>query len=182
MRLNPRGFEVLGATRGDAARSFWAAFVLLPLFVLYTGLEALERGPGLNLGLFGAVKIEHYVLGWVLYPVIMDFVSRLLDRRDAYYRWLTAYNWVQVPIMAAFLPLVLLAALGLAPADALTLLNGIVFLAMSIVLGFVARHGLFLPLSSTIGVVVLDLVVGEAVHGILAPLIDAMPSAVPGGA
>ncbi|CCG07470.1 hypothetical protein [Pararhodospirillum photometricum] len=171
LRLDIRAFALLGETPADAARSFWAAVVLAPLYLLYMLLEFQGGAGGSPFGPYGLLKLLHYVLGWALYPVMMEILCRLLDRRALFYRWLAAYNWLQVPVMLAFLPLTGLAAFGLAPLPVVAFLNSLVFLVMTFYLGVVARGGLRVPMITVVGVVFLDLIVGEALHEAFLPLL-----------
>lgn len=166
LRLDPRGIAAFDGSAADATRSFLAAVVLLPVFLLYLVFERVQgsadpQAPAL---VFLSVKLLQYVTSWTLFPVVMEVISRLLDRRIFYFRWLAAYNWVQVPIMMAFLPIAILAGLGLIQAEGLALFNSLTFMALAFYLGFLARHGLQLPVLSAIGVVFLDLILGEVLH------------------
>lgn len=175
LRLDPRGVAVFDGGAGDARRSFLAALVLLPAFVVYMIMDRIHDGPGPQapVGLFVTVKLLQYVVSWTLFPVVMEGLAGLLNRKTHYFRWLAAYNWIQVPIMLAFLPVALMAGAGLLNAEGLALFNSLTFLVLAFYLGFLARHALHLPVLSAIGVVFLDLILGEAIHtaslGLLLP-------------
>ncbi|ABC24275.1 hypothetical protein [Rhodospirillum rubrum] len=169
LRFDPQGLKAFDGSPQDALRSFWAALYLLPLFGFFVIADRLgetdEALADIGLGTLLLVRTLHYVIGWCLFPVVMDGVSRLLGRHDRLYGWLAAYNWMQVPIMIAFVPMALLTLSGGDPRAAL-FLNVIAFLAMVLYLGFIARHGLDLPLSSAIGLVLLDLILSEVLHAL----------------
>ncbi|MCF8482802.1 MAG: hypothetical protein K9H25_20455 [Rhodospirillum sp.] len=173
LRLNPLGFKEFENTPGEALRSFQAALWLAPVFVLYAAMDRFTgdeaSGP---LGAFAVLKAAHYVIGWTLFPVVMEGISRLLGRRQVYFRWLAAYNWLQVPIMLAYLPVAVASLLGAGgPGGPVAFLDLALFLGMATYLGFLARHGLGLPLSSAVAVVVLDLILTQVaaavVHSVL---------------
>jgi hypothetical protein len=161
--LNPLGFKEFENTPEEALRSFKAALFLAPVFVIYATMDRFggEEVSG-SLAAFAFLKAAHYVIGWTLFPVVMEGISHLLGRRQVYFRWLAAYNWIQVPIMLAYLPVAVASLLGAGgPGGPVAFLDLALFLGMATYLGFLARHGLGLPLSSAVAVVVLDLILTQ---------------------
>jgi hypothetical protein len=158
LRLDPMGFKAFENTADEARRSFRAALYMAPLFVIFLAVDHATDEGRAPLSAFLILKTAHYVIGWTLFPVVMDVVSRLLARRQVYFRWLAAYNWMQVPVLMASLPVALLSQV----AD-LGVIEMALFLAMATYLGFLARHGLGLTLSTAVAVVVLDLLLTQSV-------------------
>ncbi|WP_413207249.1 hypothetical protein [Rhodospirillum sp. A1_3_36] len=175
LRLNPLGFKEFENTPREALRSFGAALFLAPVFVLYATMDRLsgDEASG-SLLAFAFLKLAHYIIGWTLFPVVMEGVSHLLGRRQVYFRWLAAYNWLQVPFMLAYLPVAVASLLGAGgPGGPVAFLDLALFLGMAIYLGFLARHGLGLTLSSAVAVVILDLILTQASAAIIHSLLMA---------
>ncbi len=100
----------LGLARGDVSameqfdftfdgfwKSFFAAVLVLPLYfiVLY---DHYAQEPE-NLGVARIVFVEgiSYVLGWLLFPILAIFITRLLDRSSSYVPLIVVSNWGSVP-------------------------------------------------------------------------------------
>lgn len=126
--------------RIETVRSFWAALVYLPLFIIATVLFANDMRsdtPALRLFL---IETIFYAIGWVAWPLAVHSLTQLFQVGSDYRRYISAYNWSAGPI------LLLYCALGIA--DLLFLFSAEVFLLFSIVvlLWSLIYHGFFLRL------------------------------------
>lgn len=136
-RLDRNGMTFLDGSPGGAIRSFSAAILVLPAFVI---LELLQYGAVLgeiNLVRWVILEALFYVIAWTAYPVALHVMAEVLDRSHRYCAALTAYNWSSVIQVAVFLPVAVAGALGLLPAPLVATLTLIVFAALMIYLGFV---------------------------------------------
>lgn len=70
-------------------RSFVAAVVAAPNYVLL----ALYDAPGETDGRFIAVKTISYVIGWVIFPLVMLAYTEAAGCADRYFRFIAAWNW-----------------------------------------------------------------------------------------
>ena len=141
-RLDARGLDQFNNTAEGFWRSFYAMLVAAPFYVILVTLRLsnLETTNG-PIQIF-LIEVIAYVIGWFAYPFVMFYVVELLDRRERYYRYVAAYNWATV-LLIALLTLISAVVDGLnvslPPAAFLS------FIIMLLVLGywwFIARVGL----------------------------------------
>ena len=135
--LDRNGMTFLDGSRIGAIRSFSAAVLLLPAFII---LELLQYRAVLGqIDLFRWVILEtlFYVIAWTAYPVVLHMMAQVLDRSHRYCAALTAYNWSSVIQVAVFLPIAAAGALGLLPTALVATLTLIVFVALMVYLGFI---------------------------------------------
>ena len=99
-RFDASGLDQFGNTAEEFWRSFYAMLIAAPLYVILVALRLsnLETTNGpIHIFLVEAIA---YVIGWFAYPFIMLYVVELLDRRERYYRYVAAYNWATVLLIA----------------------------------------------------------------------------------
>ncbi len=119
--LDPSGMGRFDASIGGFWRSFFAAVLVAPLYIL-RGLidplaaeaEASGIGPALT-------AVLTYVLVWVAFPITMIFIARFLDLRQAYVGFIVALNWARVLQAVLLVAVSGAAALAGTPSDFLTL-------------------------------------------------------------
>jgi hypothetical protein len=78
-------------------RSFFAAILLLPLYVAYH--SAAEVPPGAENvapARRWAVEAIGYALAWTSWPLLAFYLTRALDCGDRYLGYIVAYNWAQM--------------------------------------------------------------------------------------
>ncbi len=99
-RFDPNGLDQFGDTAEAFWRSFYAMLIAAPFYVILVALRLSElettNGP---IHIF-LVEVIAYVIGWFAYPFIMLYAADLLDRRERYYRYIAAYNWATVLLIA----------------------------------------------------------------------------------
>ena len=154
-RLDAGGLRLFDASPRGAKRSFFAAVVVAPIFVLATGLLP---PPGTAEGGFRWIAAEGiaYVVSWVAYPVVVEWLTRKFGCRERFEGWLSAYNWSMVLQNAALLPLAVLTALDVLPADAMQLVWLAAFALIMGWLWFIARSALAVSPMTALGLVILD--------------------------
>lgn len=86
-------------------RSFFAAVPVAPFYVILIALN-LQQGEGAvpEPGPFVLVKALVYVLSWVVFPLAMIVVVRLLSLGANYVPFIIAYNWskvIQIAVIVA---------------------------------------------------------------------------------
>lgn len=70
-------------------RSFVAAIIAAPNYVLL----ALHDASGATGGRFIAVETISYVIGWVIFPLVMLAYTEARGCGDRYFRFIAAWNW-----------------------------------------------------------------------------------------
>ena len=91
-------------------RSFWAAGLVLPLYIFFLAINF--EGTPVGMTTFVAVKGVGYALGWIAFPVAMIGLAILLRLTPNYVRFIVALNWAAVLQSVLFVPVNIIAALG----------------------------------------------------------------------
>ncbi len=153
-RMDPGGLGHFDTSIAGFWRSFYAAVVVVPAYILlmifYAALEPVDAGPGR----WVVVEAIAYVIEWTAYPLAMVFISRWLACSDNYIRYIVAHNWANVLGIALFLPVAAIAVLN--PA-----LTGLIYLAMIAILvyqWYVARTALEITGGAAAGLMVFNFV------------------------
>lgn len=155
----PQGYALYDLNETGFWRSFSAIFLVAPLYMWASRIEAGLPGqealaPSSGWDLFGLL------LQWFGWPLIVAGLARLAGL-TGFVRYVVAYNWSSVLIMAAFLPPMLLYGAGLVGAGAVFTLSLAVLLASLYYRWYVARTAF-----ETQGVVAFALVLADLVLGI----------------
>jgi len=122
-----RAALLLENTYMAAVKSYWAALIVLPLYMLGTTIEFLNPSDDVRnfgtlageAGLFNATVAEFciFVLCWfVAWPLVLDRIAPLLDCDDNFFRYIAAYNWMRVTYVLVGLSFVTLHYAGMIPA------------------------------------------------------------------
>ncbi len=109
-----------------SADGFWNSFAALifvaPLYLYSSSAGArLASPPQPERAWFSAFAL--LALLWVLWPWVMITVARLLDRQYHYVRYIVAYNWSSVYVIAALVPVFILLQTGIIGAGTSTVLS-----------------------------------------------------------
>jgi len=163
--MDASGLDYFDRSSAGALRSFFAAVVVLPAYVLLVLLRLGDDEITAPLPTLLLIEGIAYVISWTAYALIMDEMSRFLDRGDRYPAFLSAYNWSSVLQMGVYLPAIALSESGLLPAG---VGETVVFAATLIVLGyqwFITQVALDLPGFTAAGLVMLDLILSVFISG-----------------
>lgn len=103
-----RAASLFENSHAGALRSYWAAVVILPAYVLIAAIEYAMPAESHakfgtlvgHSGLLGATLAEFsiYTLCWfVAWPLVVDRLAPYLDCDRNFFRYVAAYNWMHVP-------------------------------------------------------------------------------------
>lgn len=138
-------------------RSFNAALVALPAYALLVMLSfaqhPVEAG---GMRILGVESIS-YVIGWVMFPLVMVAFTDTLKCSDKYFRFIAAWNWSVVLQSFLFLGVTAFSASGAIPDNLGGLISLVATLAIIFYQGFIARTTLDVPVPAAAMVVVIDL-------------------------
>lgn len=169
-RLDPNGFRYFDLSQEGFWKSFQAAAVAAPLFVLLILLRS-EEHP-LSDDPLRAIFIEAigYVVGWTAFPLAAWYLASALQKQQRYTAYIIAYNWANVIQVAAFLPVALLSASGVLPGSFVVLLALLLTGAVIYYQFFIVRTALGLEALPALGFVAIDLALGLLIDAIEANL------------
>lgn len=110
--LDEDGFDDLDLSSDGFWHSFAAIILAAPLHMYASAATArMVVPPKPEPHWLSAFAL--FALLWVLWPLVMLTVSRLLDRRHNYVRFVVAANWLAVYVMAAYVLVLLPQQLGM---------------------------------------------------------------------
>jgi hypothetical protein len=162
-RLDPNGLSFLKDTEDAFWKSFFAAVICLPPYVVLAVIQLSQIelvAPMLKIFLVESIS---YVISWVAFPLAAWHLVQMLDRQECYIRYIVAFNWSKVIQILVFLPFALAGASGLFGS-----LSGLVSLAVTALLlayiWYITKHALKVAGGPAAGLVILDLFISVAIE------------------
>ncbi len=150
-----RAAQLLDNTYMAAVKSYWAAVIVLPLYMLGTTIEFLNPSEDVRnfatlaaeAGLFNATVAEFciFVLCWfVAWPLVLDRITPYLDDEcdENFFRYIAAYNWMRVTYVLVGLLFVALHFAHLIPESSAAPVALTVLVVLWSYHWFVLRHAL----------------------------------------
>lgn len=110
-QFDPRFLQCFDRTAPGALRSFWLAVLILPYELLSAYLVAPSNLP--SMGLFLAADTVGYLLGWILFPMVLLTVERALERQRDVPGCIAVLNWATLLHIALQLPWLVAVTVGL---------------------------------------------------------------------
>jgi len=140
-RFDSRGVQYFDESPQAALRSFYAALLTAPAFIVISLLSLSATGvkEGVPDIVVLIVHFLFYILLWVVTPVIMHLICQMIDRPEAFFRFLSANNWSSVITYHLNLVVVILVVGGVLP-------EGVAGLAIFAAYGYVLAFQWFLNL------------------------------------
>jgi hypothetical protein len=163
-RLDSGAMSYFECTPAGFWKSFFAAVIVAPGFAIIIAYEFAQVE--IEAGALRILMVEtlSYVLGWVVFPVLVHQICEAIGKREAYIGYIVAFNWSKVIQIAVFLPAIGLIALGALPGDSGSLLRLIVSIMILFYEWFVTRTALAVTAAGAVGFVVLDFVIDLIIH------------------
>ena len=162
--LDASGFAWLNVSIDGFWRSFFAAILVAPLYVLIQIMGGSADGVADDLGWVVLVKGVGYALSWIIFPVVMLFLSRMFALADFYVGYIIAVNWSSTIQIVAFFAVVALTAGGVVPAGMGALLITAVTAALLFYQWFIARVALQVGGLTAAGLVAIDVLLGVFIN------------------
>lgn len=138
-------------------RSFNAALVALPAYALLVMLSFTEHPVAAGPLRILFVEAIAYVIGWVLFPLVMVAFTDTTKSAANYFRFIAAWNWSIVLQAFLFLGVSAFVASGAVPENLGALISLVATLAIFFYQGFIARTTLDIPVPAAALIVIIDL-------------------------
>lgn len=140
-------------------KSFNAAWLALPAYALLVLLSFVHHP--VDAGPFRILSVEliSYVIGWVLFPLVMVAFTDTAKCARNYYRFIAAWNWSIVLQAYFFLGVSAFSASGTVPESLGGLISLVATFAIFFYQGFIAKTTLDVTLPVAFLVVVIDLTI-----------------------
>jgi hypothetical protein len=161
--FDPSGVAFFGHDERAFWRSFIAALIAFPAFLLFLPLGSDADAAPTDWVRVLLVETIAYVIGWTAFPLVVLPVTRFLGREARWLDFVIVYNWSQALQYGLILAVVLLSLSGLEPAF---LQGGLLYLAYVAVFayeGFVVRTVLDISWPAAGMIVLIDLVLGRLI-------------------
>lgn len=162
---DPSGLDWFGTDLGAFWRSFFAAVIAIPFYVAIVAGSPVDRPITVTDGAYTLTQTIAYVCGWFAFPLVMVYVTQLIDRQAQYVRYIVAANWCSTIPLCIFGVLALLGASGTLPQGIVDTIYFIVLLWTLAFHWFVARVGLEINGLGAAGIVALDMMIGLLISG-----------------
>ena len=168
-RFDPQGMAFFDTTLGGFWRSFFAAVIVAPAYVVVV-LSMSDGGRHADPLRFGLAESIGYVLSWVVFPLVMEWLSRRLGCRARYLSYITAYNWAAVIEHLLLLPVLMITSHSVLP-DAAGHILWLVTLGFVLAYAwFVTRTALAVTAAAAAAIVGLDIALSYAISSVTVSL------------
>ena len=163
--LDASGMDYVRNTPGAFWRSFNAAIIIAPF---YAGLLLMRYGmgevstPPLR---FISIEVISYIIAWVAFPVVMDLLITVMDRREKYIRFIIAYNWAAVLQNLLYLPLAMLSVNGVLPPGSGGFFGFIILLLIIVYTWFIIKTALDVSGGRAASIVAIDFALSLLING-----------------
>ena len=118
--------------------------------------NAPEAVPTASLARIVAVEAISYVIGWVLFPLVMVAFTDSLDRSSVYFQFIEAWNWSIVLQVFLFVVVGIATFAGIVPRGMVGIVSLAAAGAVFIYQGFIARVMLDIRVRQAIAIVAID--------------------------
>jgi hypothetical protein len=163
--LDASGMGYFRNTRGAFWRSFNAALIIAPF---YAGLLLMRYTMGeisTTALRFISIEVISYIITWVAFPVVVDFLITAMGRREKYIRFIIAYNWAAVLQNLLYLPLAMLSVNGVLPPSSAGFLGLIILVLFMVYIWFITKAALGIPGGRAATIVAIDFTLSLLING-----------------
>ena len=159
-----RGTDFFDKTEEGFWRSFYAAALVLPLFVIFIALRFGEPGLTQNAFRYVSGELIAYVISWVAFPLAILPVTRILNREQNFQNFIVAYNWTAALQSMVYLPVAMLATTQVIPDGYANLISSITIGFILVYSWFVVRVVLDTTVMSAVAIVIMDLILSVLIR------------------
>jgi hypothetical protein len=161
-RMDVSGMGLMNLTVEGFWRSFFAAVLVAPGYVLLVAHRLMTRPESIDAGWAFLVHALAYVIGWAAFPVIALVLTFLLSVSRNYVALIVAVNWAAVIQVVGFL--IVIAATLVLPSLLAGMLLAVVTIAILVYQWFVTRTALQTSGGIAFALVLVDLAVNTAIN------------------
>jgi hypothetical protein len=164
-RLDSSGIRYFRNTRGAFWRSFNTAFIIAPFYIVLLLMRyKMDEVPSSAIR-FISVEITAYIISWIAFPVIVDFLITAMDRREKFIRFIIAYNWAKVLQNLIYLPIAMLSVNGIFSAGGAAFLGLTMLVFFMIYIWFITKTALNISGKLSASIVAIDFALSLLING-----------------
>jgi hypothetical protein len=171
-KADPGGIEDFNATLQGFWNSLAAAAIVLPGFAFMTWLGYAGIEPMLPASSERIIVVEGigFVIRWVGFQLALFYYCGAIGKSDRFFHTAVSLNWIEVPIIAAQVGLVLLMLAGLGGGLG-GLLNLILYILVIAYSTFVAKAALRGTVPQALGPVLISLALSQVVSFVVSRMV-----------
>ncbi len=165
--LDKRGFSYFDISISGFWRSFTAALLIAPFFLTVVFTTYNVEQINISFSKHMSLEVSAYVLSWIIFPVLMEHLTKLMGCRDKYISFIVIYNWAMVPQYIIFIFIVALGLIGLIPPELSDSLSVILLVWIFFYTGFITKSILQVSIQTTVGIIIMDFLLGLTIDLII---------------
>ena len=139
-------------------RSFTAAIIVAPIFAILLNVRYLVSSNDINLFRFVTIYAIAYVIGWVAFPIIINYVTDILGHGEKFVRYIVIYNWASVLQNSIYLPFAILVEAQLVDGTAATIIGICLLSLVFLYTAFITKTALEVSNGVAAAIIVFDLI------------------------
>ncbi len=145
-------------------KSFSCAVIVLPGYVFLVAFSS--SGPPLDIQPLRIFVIEGigYIIGWTAWPLAAAYFTPLLNRQEAYIRYVVAYNWSTGPQVVILILLLTLHSMGILSDGLIIWVSIIVLFILLFYHGYIIRVALDVSVELAVCLVIAEFLIGQIIR------------------
>ncbi len=163
---DPNGLIFFNVSHLGFWRSFTAAIIVAPIFIIFLNVRYLMGENDVNIVRFILVHAIAYVIGWVAFPLLVSYVVALLNKSQNFIRFIIAINWASVPQNFIYLPFAILVEARLIQGDSSFAIGLLLLVLVFCYTWFITKSALEISSLIAAGIVILDLILSILISSI----------------
>ena len=139
-------------------RSFTAAIIVAPIFALLLSVRYAVSSNDVNLFRFVLIYAIAYIIGWVAFPIIINYVTDVLGHGKKFVRYIIIYNWASVLQNFIYLPFAILVEAQLIHGTAASIIGLCLLSLVFLYTTFITKTALEVSNGIAAAIIVFDLI------------------------
>ena len=154
--MDAGGLRFFDASLKGFWRSFSAAVIVAPFYAILLGMRYGAGEVATPVWRYAIIETIAYIIAWLAFPVLMESLSRGMDRRSHYLGYIVAYNWAGVLQNSLYLPLAMLSVTGTISPDAASFFSLAILSAVMFYTWFITKTAMAMTAGAAAGVIAMD--------------------------
>ena len=139
-------------------RSFTAAIIVAPIFALLLSVRYAVSSNDVNLFRFVLIYAIAYIIGWVAFPIIINYVTDVLGHGKKFVRYIIIYNWASLLQNFIYLPFAILVEAQLIHGTAASIIGLCLLSLIFLYTTFITKTALEVSNGIAAAIIVFDLI------------------------
>ena len=139
-------------------RSFTAAIIVAPIFALLLNVRYAVSSNDINFFRFVSIYAIAYIIGWVAFPIIINYVTDVLGHGKKFVRYIIIYNWASVLQNFIYLPFAILVEAQLIHGTAASIIGLCLLSLVFLYTAFITKTALDVSNGIAAAIIVFDLI------------------------